>query len=320
MYREHLALNKFFPTLKHALDKMTFEEIEAKDSCVLEIFRDLGGPGLLVPQKLGGFGATPLEAMYVQKAIASLSPSLGVATNMHHCTIASIYNPTIGENGEESNDFLSAVASESLYVASGFTEGKVGQNIFSPFIDAESVNGGFIVNGTIKPCHLSESMDYLTTNAVISTDSKSKILALLIILPNTKGFTRKPFWNSPILAAAESGEIVLKNVFVPADCVIPLGNLSDIEGVVARLFVWFELMISSTYLGMASTLVRKVHAESKGTSSERALFGIEIESLMPMLESVADFLSLHSIGEHEIARSIFVRFAVQQSILRSCTS
>src|SRR5262245_39982451 len=68
------------PRLDERLCEIPFLERERPRNGSVAAFRDAGGPGLLVPREHGGRGATPLQAVRVQRAIATRSPSLAVAT------------------------------------------------------------------------------------------------------------------------------------------------------------------------------------------------------------------------------------------------
>jgi alkylation response protein AidB-like acyl-CoA dehydrogenase len=87
--QERATLEKVLPGLDAALAGIPLMEMERPGNPSIPVFRQLGGPGLLIPAKLGGRGASPLEAARAQRAIASRAPSLAVATTMHQFTIAS---------------------------------------------------------------------------------------------------------------------------------------------------------------------------------------------------------------------------------------
>src|SRR5215218_11388985 len=78
---------KYHPGLIAALEKTPLTKREGAKSPVVETYREFGGPGLLVPSKYQGPAATALDATRVQRAVGSLSPSLAVASGMHHFTV-----------------------------------------------------------------------------------------------------------------------------------------------------------------------------------------------------------------------------------------
>lgn len=90
---------------------------------------------------------------------------------------------------------LAAIAQQRLLLASGFAEGESGRGILRPGMPAKRVSHGVLANGSKKPCSLSRPMNLLTP---------------IVLIPATSaGIERRPFWNSNVLAGAESDEIVL---------------------------------------------------------------------------------------------------------------
>jgi alkylation response protein AidB-like acyl-CoA dehydrogenase len=314
LHKERLTLEKFLPTIDEQLQAKSLLELEAKESPALQIFRELGGPGLLIPREYGGSGVTPLQLTHIQRAIAIRSPSLAIAANMHHCTVAALLESI---SDESVGEFIKAIAKNNFYLASGFAEGKTGTSILLPTMKSQRVVDGLLVSGSKKPCSLSVSMDFLTASAIVPDKSgDGDRLALVIIAADSPGIERKPFWNTWVLRGAESDEIILNEVFVPEEFIYYLGKPEDLGNILAKAFIWVELFLSASYLGVASALVERVIAERKGTPSERALVAIEVEGAMAALEAVAHSIMLGGNSDTEVAQSLYVRYSVQRAIER----
>ena len=133
-------------------------------------------------------------------------------------------------------------------------------------------------------------------------------LAAVIIPANTPGLERRPFWHSPILAGAESDEVILRDVCIPEDAFFPLGGSGRMNPVQDRGFVWFELLITACYLGMASALVERVWLSDRGGAAERVSLATELEGAMAALEGVARAMRPESGGNDELARMLLVRY------------
>jgi len=84
------TLDRYMPGLDKQLEAVPLADLEKPGNEALAMFRASGGPALLVPAEFGGMGATIAEAVHVQRAIGSRSPSLAVATTMHHFSVASL--------------------------------------------------------------------------------------------------------------------------------------------------------------------------------------------------------------------------------------
>lgn len=318
--QERTVLTKFLPELDEKLAHIPLLEMEKPQNPAIQIFRELGGPGLLIPTKYKGLGATPLEAVRVQRAIATRAPSLAIATTMHHFSIATIVEMIAQSSGTGFEwMLLEGIAQQNLYVASGFAEGKTGTGILSPHMQVKRTANGVTVSGSKKPCSLAISMDLLTASVSIPNKSgDGSELAVVTIPATTPGIERRPFWTNSVLAGAESDEVILHDVKVPEQLISYTGSSENLDYVQTRGFLWFELLISASYLGIASALVERTIAASKGTPSERTLLGIEVEGAMAALEGVAQSMMVGNSdqGNDQLARTLFVRYAVQRAIER----
>lgn len=317
--KERAVLERYLPGLDAALADMPFGDRERRQGGAVEAFRAAGGPGLLIPEPHLGLGASAVDAVAIQRAIASRAPSLAVAANMHQYSIAT-FLAFLERQPADSNDWflLDAVGSDGLLVASGFAEGNPGQGFQAPTMDARRENGSFILNGAKKPCSLSASMDMLTATILVAGPSGDE-LAVALIPADDPGIERRQFWTSPILAGAESDEVRLTDVEVPSDLVFRSGSpaQSDLNEMQLESTVWFEVLITASYIGIASALVEKVIASGKGTDVELATLGSELETAMAAVESIARLLDEGPLPADAFARSLLVRYGVQGAIARS---
>lgn len=317
--RERRTIDDLLPGLDECLAETPLLELECRDSPGLELFRKCGGPGLLVPEQHAGLGADPVRAVRVQRAIGARSPSLAVATTMHHFSIASLV-----ETSERSAGFewmlLEAVARDRLLVASGFAEGRTGQGILAPTMRAQERDGRIVLNGSKRPCSLAWSMDLLTTSVALpAKNGAGEQMAVALVPKGTPGLSVKPFWNSFVLAGAESDEVVLDDVEVPPDLVVrtdasPAQPLDDLQ---TTGFLWFELLMSASYLGVASALVERVLATPRSEASLRAGVLVEVEGAMAGLEGVARGMTADMRGEAAFAQALVCRYTTQDAIGRA---
>jgi alkylation response protein AidB-like acyl-CoA dehydrogenase len=316
---ERHTLNTLLPGLDQELAGHALEDLERPESPGLAAFRDAGGPGLLVPAEHHGIGADAVQAIQVQRAIGARSPSLAVATTMHHFSVASLVETSRASQGFEWM-LLAAVAKQGLLMASGFAEGRPGQAILSPTMTAEPDGAGLLVNGTKKPCSLARSMDLLTASVrVPRLDGAGEQLAVALIPKSSPGVTVRPFWNSFVLAGAESDEVVLKDVQVPAELVVrtEIGPDDTLDDLQTTGFLWFELLMAASYLGMASALAERVLAAGRADAAERAGIAVELEAAMGQVTGVARGMRLGLFGEPAFAEALVCRFAVQDAIGRA---
>ena len=313
--RERECLEQYLPGLDKRLAETPLLELERAGNDALATFRDVGGPALLVPREHGGLGASLTDAVRIQRAVGSRSPSLAVATCMHHFSVASLVELTSHGDGFEWA-MLSAIADNAWYLGSGFAEGQSGQHILSPTMRGRVVDGGLVVSGTKKPCSLTWSMDLLSASvAVEDPDGGPDRTAVVLVPVASEGLERHHFWRSWVLAGAESDEVVLRDVHVPDALVVYPSPDEAMDPVQARGFAWFELLIAASYVGTASGLVERVLLAGKGDPADRALLAVELESAAAALEQVAG--SVADAGTEELlASSLFVRYAAERTIER----
>ncbi|MEV6974089.1 acyl-CoA dehydrogenase family protein [Kitasatospora sp. NPDC093806] len=316
--RERAALEALLPGLDAELAGLPLGELENADSPGIKLFRESGGAGLLVPTQHGGKGADALTACRVQRAIGSRSPSLAVATTMHHFSLASLVVLSETGNGFEWM-LLSGIVDSKLLLASGFAEGRPGSSILQPSMTARVTEQGLVVNGAKRPCSLARSMDLLTASVMVPrTDGTGEQLAVVLIPATDPGLSVAPFWGSFALAGAESDQVTVVDAVVPEDLVVrtdvPEGEvLDDIQ---TTGFVWFELLMTASYLGAASALVERVLASGKVPANERIRLVTELEAAMAAVENVARQTGAERCAPDLLVDSLHVRYAAQDAIAR----
>lgn len=309
------TLEEFLPGFDARLASIPLVELEARDSDAIELFRDAGGPGLVVPRDLKGHGASPSAAIRVQRAIGSRSPSLAVATTMHHFSTASLIEVQRAERGFEWL-LLQAIAEQGRLLASGFAEGVHGQGVFSPTMQARRVGGKFLVSGTKKPCSLSRSMDILTASVALTGEAgdPESGIAVALVPAGSPGLEVSDFWGNSVLAGAQSEAVTLTDVPVDADLVI---GIDDAGAMQIASFLWFELLITASYIGMASSLVERVIAAGRGDPGLRTAMVADLESAMASLDAAAQRMEEGDRSESLLLRTLLHRYAAQDAISRS---
>jgi alkylation response protein AidB-like acyl-CoA dehydrogenase len=144
-------------------------------------------------------------------------------------------------------------------------------------------------------------------------------LAVVTIPADTPGLSRRPFWGIPILAGAESDEVVLSRVCVPEKEFFPLGGSGRCNAVQQRGLLWFNLLITACYIGIASALVERVLSSNRGDAGERVNLAADVEGAMVALEGVARAMCAGERGNDMLARMLLVRYAVQKAIDRAAS-
>jgi alkylation response protein AidB-like acyl-CoA dehydrogenase len=287
LQRARETLDRMIPGLAERLNRHPLEVLESPGNPGVGDFQACGGPALMIPARYAGKGATPLEACQVQQAIGAVSPSLAVATMMHHFSAATLVEIAAAQ-GSKTWVVLEMVARDNLLMASGFAEGGSGANILRPFTRLIRKGSRYCVSGSKKPCSLAHSMDLLTLSVLVPGEAAGdERLAVAVLPASAPGLERRAFWNSPILAGAESDEVILNEVPLSERSLAFAGRPGELDEVQTVGFLWFVLLCTSSYLGAAANLAEKVFAQNRGSSSDRTRLAIELEGAHAAMEGLA---------------------------------
>jgi alkylation response protein AidB-like acyl-CoA dehydrogenase len=314
--RECLA--RHLPGLDKRLADLSLTELE-EPGAALAIFRDTPGPALLIPPDLGGLGASLTDVVHIQRAIGSRSPSLAIATTMHHFSVASLVSLAAQSTGLEFA-MVEAIATNNWLLSSAFAEGRSGCHILSPTMKATRVDGGLLVSGSKKPCSLTWSMDLLSASVAVTDPATGEDRMAVILIPaSTAGIGRRKFWQSWVLAGAESDEVTLTDVHVPEALVFYPTVGCGLDPIHARGLASFEVLAAASYLGTASGLVERVLVTGKGSAEVRAQLVTELEAATAAVEQAAASATSDDVEGH-LAASLFARYHAELVIERVAAS
>jgi alkylation response protein AidB-like acyl-CoA dehydrogenase len=212
---------------------------------------------------------------------------------------------------------LMAIAENSWLLSSGFAEGQPGQHILTPAMRGVPADGGITVSGTKKPCSLTWSMNLMSASvAVTDPATGTSRLAVVLIPADSPGLHRAPFWQTTVLAAAESDQVTLTDVFVPDALIFYPHDGAQMDPIQARGFVWFELLVSASYLGAATNLAERAITRGRGTDQDRAGLAIDLETAAAALEHIAATAPTLNDNDTLLARALYARYATEQTIER----
>ncbi|MBB5912210.1 alkylation response protein AidB-like acyl-CoA dehydrogenase [Nocardia transvalensis] len=304
------------PGLYPALASIPLSDLEAPGNSGLELFRKFGGPALVIPAEYAGRGVSPVEALQVTRAIGACAPSLSVATTMHHFSVATIFAlaTSLRASGVEWA-LLEGISEQNLLVASGFAEGDPGAGILTPTLRGVVRDGGIVVNGAKKPCSMSASMDLLSASVSVATPD-GDATSVVLVPASTPGLSVHPFWASIVLTGAESDEVRLTDVVIDERLVVPAGagDRGELDDLQTTGFIWFEMLITACYLGMASALVERVFSGPRSSVEQRAELGIRLETAALLLEGIAQAIATGRTGNDDLARALVARYGAVDAI------
>lgn len=312
---ERATCERYLPGLDGKLASIPLMELESPGNPAIGLYRTTGGAGLVIPTVHGGGGACAVDAARVTRAVAARSPSLAIATTMHQFSVASLVALAESSDGPEWM-LLDGVARDQRLMASGFAEGRTSQGILAPTMKGVWDGKTWRVSGRKQPCSLSRSMDLLTASVELEDPEGSTRTAIALIPAASEGITVEPFWGSWVLAGAESDAVILDDVDVHPDLIVELeaglhGELDDLQ---TLGLVWFELLVTACYLGVAANLVERVLVGERGATHERLGLAMAIEGAALTLDGAARNLDEGDGGNDGLARALITRFTVADTV------
>jgi len=311
--REKTVLQRYSPKLEDNLQQLGLLSLEGENSQCMKIFKQHGAVRLLLPSQYGGNNASALDALFYQLSLGSLAPSLAIATTMHQYKVATLVEMA---RNRDLSTLLDRVCSQNMLIASGGSEGNTGGNLFYPTMTATDTETGLLINGTKRPCCMTWSMDILSV--LLVTDKNSKYegeLVNVIIDASDPSIHRSKFWNNRFLSAAESDAITLVNTEVSDENVFRVGTPNNSKEFATSAFLWFELLATGSYLGMAARLIEILIEEKKASAADITSLDMMYSSQLAALEYVANRMDAgENVSEDLLARILKIRYATQDAI------
>lgn len=312
------------PQMVAFLEGTSMLDLERGEARLLaDTFRTLGQPGLTIAKALGGGGASAVDMAQLHTWVGAHCPSLAIMMTMHHHTVAGMmagmqFFPDI-------QGLLSLIARDNLLIASGFSEGRTQTHILASTMKVEKTQSGYVVNGSKKPCTMTHHFDAITFGVNYTDPAGRCHVGIGVGFADDPSIERKTFWSVPHLQAADSHEVVFNNLLVPEPMMCfntavddPLDDIQSGTG--NNLFaIWFQLLASASYLGMASALASRALSGSKGSQDDRAMLLIDLQGATMALRGLAGSIDENRFSARDLARAQATRFSIQQAVNRIST-
>lgn len=211
---------------RYCQDKLMPRILEANRQEIFhrEIMTEMGAMGLLgstIPEEYGGAGlnhvAYGLIAREVERVDSGYRSAMSVQSSL---VMYPIY--TYGTE-EQRKKYLPKLASGELIGCFGLTEPNHGSDPASMETKAKKVDGGYIVHGNKMWITNSPIADVFVVWAKLDGEIRGFILE-----KGMKGLSAPKIEGKFSLRASSTGEIVMDEVFVPAENLLP--NVSGLKG------------------------------------------------------------------------------------------
>ena len=192
------------------------------DRDIMSEFGKLGFLGSTLPEKYGGSGSSyvvyGLLAREIERVDSAYRSAMSVQSSL-------VMFPIFSYGSEQQRErFLPKLASGELIGCFGLTEPDYGSDPGSMKTCAKRVKGGFLLTGSKMWITNSPIADL----AIVWGKTEDGIIRGFILEREMEGFSTPKIEGKMSLRASPTGEIVMDNVFVPDDNLLP--NVSGLAG------------------------------------------------------------------------------------------
>lgn len=229
---------------------------------VADGYQHLVDEGLLalgVPAEMGGRGATVAEVTDVMRRLAHGCGSTALAMSMHqHVTCFTAWRYRRGLPGAEAT--LRRIAEEGIVLVS-----TGGGDFTRPRGEAVAVDGGFRVSGRKR--FVSQAPVGTVMSTMVATtrpDGERRVLNMAIPFAS-EGVTIEPVWDAHGMRGTASEDVVLADVFVPAERVLADRPHGVVDGPLQVIASIAFCIIGGVYLGVAQSAAAAARAALVGS-------------------------------------------------------
>jgi acyl-CoA dehydrogenase len=210
--------------------------------------------GILVPQTLGGEGASIAEIADVCYILGQACSSAGLIYAMHQIKMACIVRHTKGSAALER--ILSRIAAEQLLLASSTTEGQAGGNVRSSEAAVEHDGGQITLERKATVISYAVEADGVVTTARRAADAAASDQVLLVLLKGDYTLERLQVWDTLGMRGTHSEGFTLR-ARAAAEQIMP----EPYDRIHAQTMVPFaHLLWGSVWAGIAAAATGRAQA------------------------------------------------------------
>ena len=213
--------------------------------------KETGYTVLIMPEKLGGLGATLLERIKAQERLAQGCGATALAINMHFNTMGLLIDLHRKFRAPNVEEKLRRIASERLICAGSGSEPDNAVINLRPRTTARRTDGGWIVNGRKIFGTQSIAADLFFFEAAWEDAPQGTTILTCFIEPReTPGFAFKDDWNVMGMRSTASRSSEFKDAFVPESAIVLQRPVSR-SGRITKVFAKAPFTIGAPYVGIA---------------------------------------------------------------------
>ncbi|MGZ8325323.1 MAG: acyl-CoA dehydrogenase family protein, partial [Rhodoplanes sp.] len=279
-------------TRRFAADKIAplAAEIDAKDWFPRELWPqmgELGLHGITVEEEYGGLGLGYLEHVVAQEEVARASASIGLSYGAH--SNLCVNQLRRWANPEQKAKYLPKLISGEHVGSLAMSEAGAGSDVVGMKLKAESVQGGYVLNGTKFWITNAAYADTLVVYAKTSPGEGSRGITTFIIEKDMPGFAIGQKLDKMGMRGSPTAELIFTDCEVPHENV--MGPVNGGVGVLMSGLDYERTVLAGIQLGIMQACLDVVLPFVR----ERKQFGKPIGSFQLIQAKVADmYVALNS--------------------------
>jgi alkylation response protein AidB-like acyl-CoA dehydrogenase len=299
-----------------------------------EDFNDLRAAGYLrmaLPKQFGGLDMTLLEVARETRRVAQYAPATALGLNMHNYWVGDAADHW--RRGDKSVAWiLEETAAGQVFAAGHAESGNDIPGLLST-TKAERVDGGYRFTGRKSFGSLTPVWTRMGMHGMDASNPKAPKIVHAFLPRDSKGVTIKETWDVLGMRATRSDDTVLDGVFVPDKYiarVLPAGA-AGVDSFIIGFFTWGLTGFANVYYGLA-TRVREIIVSELKTKTSLALtrsmayhpeiqhgvaeLSIELEAMLPHIETIARDWSEGNVGEDWFLRLLAMKYHAVEAAFR----
>ncbi|MDQ3790681.1 MAG: acyl-CoA/acyl-ACP dehydrogenase, partial [Actinomycetota bacterium] len=210
-----------------------------------DAMREHGYLRMAVPTELGGLGASMRDVCHAQRELASHDGATALSVAMHqYLTLVQVYRYRKG--APDAAGVLRRIAEDGIVIA---TSG--GSDWLWPTTKAVPVDGGFLVTGRKVFCSQSPGATVVATCAVLGEPGEDAQVLHFSVPFAAPGVRIEETWDTLGMRGTASHDVVLEDVFVPADKIAGRRPNGELGAPLLTATVHFAPVGGATYHGIA---------------------------------------------------------------------
>ncbi|HMT40319.1 MAG TPA: isovaleryl-CoA dehydrogenase [Sphingorhabdus sp.] len=248
---------------------------------------ELGLHGITVEEEDGGLGLGYLEHVVAVEEVSRASASIGLSYGAH--SNLCVNQIRRWANPEQKAKYLPKLVSGEHVGSLAMSEAGAGSDVVSMKLKADSVQGGFVLNGTKFWITNAPYADTLVVYAKTAPESGSRGISAFLIEMGDEGFSIGQKIDKVGMRGSPTAELVFNDCFVPEDRI--MGPLHGGVGVLMSGLDYERVVLAGLQLGVMQACLDVVLPYVR----ERKQFGKAIGSFQLMQGKIADmYVALNS--------------------------